>query len=400
MVETVPVEAFTDIDCRNVRLAVESMEPSQAGNLGFEDLKAQLEVSGIRVGIARLSDILDNGHSETSARRHAKMVVECYHRRLAISTMKQVAQNGCNLGGENISDWRESALQTCTEVLQYDVGDVVPVEVTDVMVDVLDRQRQIHLSGLPPGSDTGYDGLTRMIGGWKKGQLCLVAARPSMGKTAFALCSARKGTKHGAQNLFVSLEMPLEDLVSRIIAQVSGYPTNKLGQHFGDVYDRLVDIGSIGLHVLDIPAATVEMISSYARSFKSRNGGLDVLWVDYLGLISVAQNLQSREREVSFISRSLKSIAKNLDCCVVALSQLNRQLESRPNKRPMLADLRGSGSLEQDADVIIFIYRDIMYDREADPMESEINVAKNRTGETGTIGLLWDSSTTRFDNVP
>jgi replicative DNA helicase len=275
----------------------------------------------------------------------------------------------------------------------------------DEMQDAFDYVEMLmnrggELTGLP----TGYPEIDEITGGLQPGELVIVAARPSMGKTALALNIARNAAvDHGKKAAVFSLEMTTRSLVLRLLAAEAGIDSGTFRRGFIAVADhrKLVDaagrLSHADLWIDDSGSLTVLEMKAKARRLKAERG-LDLVVVDYLQLAKGEGDAERREQEISEISRGLKALAKELHIPVVALSQLNRGPETRraEDKRPILADLRESGAIEQDADVIAFIYRDCVYNPDADPAEAELIIAKQRNGPTGTLKLRFESRFARF----
>ena len=253
------------------------------------------------------------------------------------------------------------------------------------------------------GISTGYGDLDRTITGLNKSDLILVAARPGMGKTAFALNIAANVALRGKKTVAIfSLEMSREQLMNRLFASEGGIDSRRLltgelsTEDWGKVADLSPLFGAAPLYMDDTAGITVAEMKAKLR--RVRNLGLVV--IDYLQLMSTGRRSDNRVQEVSEITRSLKIMAKELNVPVITLSQLSRGPESRSDHRPMLSDLRESGSIEQDADIVLFLYREAYYEKDRDDQsEAECIVAKNRHGETGSINLRWDGRYTRFFSV-
>ncbi len=253
------------------------------------------------------------------------------------------------------------------------------------------------------GTRSGFSYLDTVTSGLNKSDLILIAARPAMGKTAFALNIACNVARHGDKEVCIfSLEMPREQLVSRLLSTEAQVDSNKLrnGRLNGDDWVRLAAGASylqgLPLYIDDTASITVQQIKAKLRRMKN----LGLVVIDYLGLIQSTLRTENRVQIVSEITRQLKIMAKELDVPIILLSQLSRGPESRTDKRPMLSDLRESGSIEQDADIVMFLYRDAYYNKESQqPNVAECIVAKNRHGETGTVNLIWDGQFTRFSTM-
>ena len=283
------------------------------------------------------------------------------------------------------------------------------VPVSEIIPDVIKNLEELAarremVTGIP----TGFFELDNKTSGLHDSDLIIIAARPSMGKTALSLSIAYNvAVKEGKNVAFFSLEMSKEQLVIRLLSQESKIPLQKIRTGFltSHELDRLIEasdtIRQAPLYIDDTPAISVLDARAKARRLKTEIG-LDLLIIDYLQLMKGIKRTENRQQEVSEISRSLKSLAKELNIPVIALSQLSRQVEQRADKRPQLADLRESGSIEQDSDVVIFIHRPEVYKKEPSPDEmgiAELIIAKQRNGPTGTVKLSFIKELTRFENL-
>ncbi len=243
-----------------------------------------------------------------------------------------------------------------------------------------------------------------MTSGMQKSYLIILVARPSIGKSAFALCVARNAAIKGYKVAIFSLEMGKMQLSQRLLSMEAGVDSHRLRtgrldnndwMKMSAVMDRLSEAD---IRIDDTPGITVMGIKNKCRRMKAE-AGLDLVIIDYLQLMSAEGRVESRQQEVSNLSRNLKQLARELDCPVLVLSQLSRAVESRSDHRPQLADLRESGSIEQDADVVLFLYRDEVYDKETDrPGECEVHISKQRNGPIGVVDVLWQGRYTRFVN--
>ncbi len=284
-------------------------------------------------------------------------------------------------------------------------GDFASVgAVGEVTLDKITKlsENKAGLTGLP----TGFRDLDRMTSGLQPSDLILVAARPSMGKTAFTLNIAQNvGVRQHKTVAFFSLEMSQEQLVQRLLCQIAHIDSQKLrtGQLNSDEeWTRLTDacdkLYESPIYIDDTPGISVAEMRSKARRLKSEHG-LDLIIVDYLQLMQ-GRNAESRQQEISEISRSLKALARELKVPLIALSQLSRSVESRQDKRPMLSDLRESGALEQDADIVSFLYREDYYDKETENQHiTEVILAKHRNGPVGSVKLYFKNEFTLFLNL-
>ncbi|MDM5271420.1 replicative DNA helicase [Sulfurovum sp. zt1-1] len=295
-------------------------------------------------------------------------------------------------------------------------------EITLAMLEEINRLKAMGNSKLI-GTDTGFKNLNDKTSGFGKGDLVIVAARPAMGKTAFVLNMALRAIERDEGVAFFSLEMPAEQLMLRMLSAKTSIPLQSL--RVGDLTDEqwsqlsaaTNDISKKKLFVDDGGHATIHQVRSKLRKLKSRHPEISIAIIDYLQLMS-GDGKEGRQQEVSEISRGLKQLARELQIPIVALSQLNRGLEARENKRPMLSDLRESGAIEQDADIILFVYRDDVYReakekekemkakaegkeytsefRKKSEEEAEIIIGKQRNGPTGTVDLVFQKRFTRF----
>ena len=287
------------------------------------------------------------------------------------------------------------------------VGDFESLQ--DIVVDTIARINVIYeahggLTGIP----TDFADLDKLTSGLQPSDLILVAARPSMGKTAFTLNIASNVAIRGKKTVaFFSLEMSKSQLMQRILCSEAGLDAQKV--RIGDLpngeWERLIDladvIGKAPLYIDDTAGIQINELRSKARRLKAQHG-LDLIIIDYLQLMQGSGKISgdNRQAEIAEISRSLKALARELDVPIIALSQLSRSVESRQIKRPMLSDLRESGSLEQDADIVMFLYRDDYYDPDSEKKNiTEVIVAKHRNGPVATVELFFKKEFTRFDNL-
>ncbi len=282
------------------------------------------------------------------------------------------------------------------------------VPIRQVVLNAVDKIEKVsHIKGNVTGLSTGFIDLDNQTAGFQQSDFILVAARPSMGKTAFVLNVAEHMAIHESRSCAIfSLEMSKEQLVNRMFSLESHVDAQKIRtgdlneQEWADLIEGATMIGESKLIIDDTPAISVAELRSKCRKFKLEQG-LDCIIIDYLQLMSGSgRSGDSRQQEISDISRSLKALARELSVPVIALSQLSRAVESRPNHRPMLSDLRESGAIEQDADLVMFIYRDDYYNPDSpDKGIAEIIVAKQRNGPIGTVKLSWQPALTRFTNL-
>lgn len=316
--------------------------------------------------------------------------------------------NSCYAGNETLEAILEKTEKSVFELLQRrNTGDYVPIK--DIVLNALDRiERASKNKGTVTGIPTGFIDLDYKLSGLQSSDLILIAARPSMGKTAFVLNIAQYVAfkKNKAVALF-SLEMSKEQLVNRLFSLESQVDAQSLrtGNLKDSDWEKLIEgagiIGKSNLIIDDTPGISVSELRSKCRKYKLEHD-IQLVIIDYLQLMtgSVGGRSESRQQEISEISRSLKALARELNVPVIALSQLSRAVESRPDKRPMLSDLRESGAIEQDADVVMFIYRDEYYNKDSEyKKQAEIIIAKQRNGPVGTVHLAWLAEYTKFANL-
>ena len=352
-------------------------------------------------------DLLAAVSTSANVKYYADIVFEKSMFRKLIKTMEDIANN-CYLGNESLEAVLETTEKKVFELAQNrTTGDYVPIK--EVVLNALEKIEKASKSkGTVTGIPTGFLDLDYKLSGLQPSDLILVAARPSMGKTAFVLNIAQHvAFKSNKTVAIFSLEMSKEQLVNRLFSLESQVDSQALrtGNLKDADWEKLIEsagiIGKSNLIIDDTPGISVSELRSKCRKFKLEHG-LDVIIIDYLQLMSgsVGKRSDSRQQEISDISRSLKGIARELNVPVIALSQLSRAVEQRPEHRPMLSDLRESGAIEQDADVVMFIYRDDYYNKDTEtPNQAEIIIAKQRNGPIGTVHLAWLPDYTKFANL-
>ena len=353
-----------------------------------------------------LSDILDEITSSYNLLEYANLIKEkAMLRRLGNvgAEITQLAYNDIR-PAEDIIDIAESmVLNLSKKILKNSIVDMKTAGVDEIMR----MERVSDNRGKTLGIPTGFIDLDRMTSGLNNSDLIILAARPAMGKTAFALNLALNAGKEQKNVLVFSLEMPAQQLYQRLLSIESGIPQHKLKNVYleEDEWTKLtvatLNLSKTSIFVADLPYTNVLEIRSYARKMKSQKK-LDLIIIDYLQLIngtSRGGSEFSRQQEISDISRSLKGLARELDVPVIALSQLSRAVESRVDKRPMLSDLRESGAIEQDADIVAFLYREEYYIPETENKGiTELIIGKHRNGATGIVKLNFLSEFTKFTN--
>ncbi len=369
-------------------------------------LQAALREKGVPQEISSLEyigDLLSAVTISTNVKYYAEIVKKRALSRQLIKVSEETA-NACYGGQEPIDDILEQTEKKVFELAQDgELRENVPIE--QVTLSVLKRTSLAAKSkGSVTGIATGFADLDYKTSGFQRSDLLLIAARPSMGKTALVLNIAQYvAIKKKKPVVMFSLEMSAEQLVSRLLAMESRVDSQKIrigdlnGSQWMDLTYGAKSIADSGLIIDDTPGISVPQMRSRCRKYKLEHPDLSMIIVDYLQLMSASRSSESRQQEVSEISRSLKSLARELDVPVVALSQLSRAVEKRDDKRPMLSDLRESGAIEQDADVVMFIYRDDYYNKDSEKRGiAEVIIAKQRNGATGTVELVWLPQYTKF----
>jgi replicative DNA helicase len=357
-------------------------------------------------GIPSLISLQANTPATTNAGRYARIVGEHALLRRLIGVAGEIAEIGYAMP-DDVEAAVDRAEAMVFEVAERRVTDTL-MPLRDLLSESLDRLEALYGRGESiTGVPTGYIDLDERLSGLQKSALYIVGARPAMGKTAFALgIAAHASMDAGHPVLFFSLEMSHSEITQRLLcseARVDAIRVRNgrlVESDWPKISQAVGRLGEAPLFIDDNPALTIMDIRGKARRLKSKEGGLGLIIVDYLQLMSGRSNAENRQVEISEISRGLKILARELEVPVIALSQLSRNLEMRADKRPMLADLRESGSLEQDADVVMFIYRDEIYNPEsADRGTAEIILAKHRNGPTGSTNLAFLDHVTRFANM-
>ena len=352
-----------------------------------------------------VKDILDSVYTSAHIRQYASIVHEKAMLRRLIRTTEGIA-NACYAGKESMEDIFVDTEKQIFDIIQQNTsGEYVPIK--DVVLNALDKiEMASRTKGNVTGIPTGFIDLDYKTAGFQPSDLILVAARPSMGKTALVLNIAQHmAFREDVTVAVFSLEMSKEQLVNRLLSLESRVDSQSIrtGNLTDEDWSKLIEgagvIGKSHLIIDDTPGISVTELRSKCRKFKMEHN-LGIIIIDYLQLMTGSKRSESRQQEISDISRSLTAVARELNVPVVALSQLSRAVEQRPDHRPMLSDLRESGAIEQDADVVMFIYRDDYYNKDtAKPNVAEIIIAKQRNGAIGTIELAWLPQYTKFANM-
>ncbi len=363
-------------------------------------------------GIAYLNALAQSVPSAANLRRYAEIVRERAVLRKLVAASDEIATNAFNPQGRSVSqilDEAETKIMHIGEEGSRTREGFQPMD--RLVVQLIDRVTELANNGAEEvtGVRTGFFDLDRMTAGLQPGDLVVLAARPSMGKTAFALNIAEHvAVNEGLPAVVFSMEMGASQLALRMVGSLgridqSGLRTGRLrDDEWGRLTEAVDKLGQASIFIDESAALTPGELRARARRQARQCGKLGLIVVDYLQLMSgSSSNEENRATVLGEISRGLKSLAKELKCPVIALSQLNRSVETRTDKRPMMSDLRESGAIEQDADVIMFIYRDDYYNKETskEPGVAEIIIAKQRNGPVGTVKLTFLKPLTKFDNL-
>ena len=369
------------------------------------DRDGQLESSG---GLAYLAELTQNTPGVVNIVAYAEIVRERAVLRDLIKTSGEIADSAFRPQGRAVSDLLDDAERRILEIAERGgAGRRESVPIKDLLPTVMERIGELAQRDTPiTGVSTGFKDLDRETAGLQHGDLVIVAGRPSMGKTAFAM-NLVEAAAIGAELPVVvfSMEMPAEQLTMRLLSSLGRIDQQRVrtGALGTDDWPRLTSGAKIlnGTHIfiVDESAMTPTELHARCRRLQREHGSIGLVVVDYLQLMHVPGTRENRATEIAEISRSLKALAKELMVPVVACSQLNRSLEQRTNKRPVMSDLRESGAIEQDADLILFIYRDEVYNEDSeDKGKAEIIIGKQRNGPIGTIALTFLGRFARFED--
>lgn len=359
-------------------------------------------------GIEYLGELVNSSQSAANIVAYAGIIKERAILRKLISTAHSIADSGYNPDGRNSAELLDSAEQAVYRIADERPHDGGPLSVTPILKSAVERiEKLFEAKGNITGISTGFKDLDEMTSGLQKSDLVIVAGRPSMGKTSFAMNMVEHAVLHTEKPVLVfSLEMPADSLIIRMLSSLGKIDQSHMrnGRLENEDWDRLsmavAKLRNRPLFIDDTSSLSPGDMRSRARRVAREHGELGMIMVDYLQLMQIKGSSENRTGEISEISRSLKLMAREFNCPVVALSQLNRSLEQRPNKRPVMSDLRESGAIEQDADVIMFVYRNEVY--EPDKVETkgvaELIIGKQRNGPIGTVNLSFIGRHTRFEN--
>ena len=365
----------------------------------------ELEAAG---GLDYLSDLASGSRGTANIKAYSEIIRERAIFRRLISVANRIADNGYNPSGKMASEVLDEAEREVFNISDERPQDSGPVPINPLLEKALDRIDELAGSdGNLTGLGSGYKDLDALTSGWQKSDLVIVAGRPSMGKTAFAMNLVEHAVLNYDKPVLVfSLEMPSESLIFRLLSSIGRIDqtklrTGKLSEGDWPSFNKAAKaLKDRPLFIDDSPSVSpTEMRARARRIAREHDGQLGMVVVDYLQLMQIKGTNENRVTEISAISRSLKQLAREFDCPVIALSQLNRGLEQRPNKRPVMADLRESGAIEQDADLITFIYRDEVYNEDTpDKGVAEVIIGKHRNGPIGTVRLSFLGQFTRFES--
>ncbi|MDO5154505.1 MAG: replicative DNA helicase [Eubacteriales bacterium] len=352
-----------------------------------------------------VGEILAMVPTSAHAKQYAQIVQDKATLRKLIKFSEKTTE-ACYAGKSDVTDLLEDSEKGLFDIVQKRGGGDEFVSMQQIALNVLDTieasaRRGSKVTGVP----TGFIDLDEKLTGLHGSELILIAARPAMGKTAFALNIAQYAAmKAEIPCVIFSLEMSKEQLATRLIAMDSMVDSQRIrtGQLVDSDWDKLMDstyrVGSTPMFIDDTPGISIAELRSKCRKLKQTKD-IGLIVIDYLQLMNGSGKSESRQQEISEISRSLKKLARELNVPVIALSQLNRAVDSREDHKPVMSDLRESGAIEQDADVIMFIYRDDYYNKESEKKNiADIIVAKQRNGSTGPVELVWLGEYTKFAN--
>lgn len=397
-------EAHREIYAAMMELA-ERREPIDAITLS-DELKARNTLEGIG-GVGYIAELAAIVPTAANIGWYARRVAEMARLRSLTSVCMDVTSQAFDTPSE-VPEFLESSAGRVFEACFQAKDRTAMLGIAEVMRQVIYRFEQAYEGKAVGGLATGWVDLDTMLGGFEPGQYVLIAARPSMGKTAFAVDMARRFALQGQPVAFFSLEMNSEQIGGRMLCCEAGLNFSKTrsgfipGENFGKLAAAASALSQTQIFIDDSAASTPLSLRNRCRTLSQMLKGkpLGAIFVDYMQLMSPAQRTVSEQEALTQISKALKALAKDFNCPLFALSQLNRDCEKRENKRPILADLRASGALEQDADDILFLYRDEYYlgNKSEQPGVVEVIVAKQRNGPTGATSLTFLKESMRFEN--
>lgn len=365
--------------------------------------RSKLEQTG---GIEYLASLTENIVSTKSISAYLDIIKEKSTLRKIINISNELIEKGYkeNDDVQNLIDLAESRIFS----LSQNRGSNDFSKVKDVLITVFNQlEERAKVKGSVTGIDTGYRDLNRMTAGFQRSDMIVLASRPAMGKTSLALNLAMNAAKTGSSVALFSLEMSKEQYIQRLISleslvEISKFRTGALeDDDWLSLANVMNSISSANIFIDDTASISLFDLISKCRRLKI-DKGLDLIIIDYVQLMSYGAKSESRQQEISNISRGLKQLAREINCPVLALSQLSRSVEQRPDKRPLLSDLRESGAIEQDADIVMMLYRDEYYNKEESEKKgiAEVILAKHRNGPVGTVELVFIDRFTKFSDKP
>ncbi len=393
---------------RHIARLIENNKPADVVTVSESiDASEDKEKTG---GPAYLGALAQNTPSALNIRRYAELVRERSVQRRLAHVATGIAESALNPVGKEVAQLLDEAESKIFEIAESGARrDQGLLEIKPVLARVFERIDHLYHRDNPSditGVPTGYAKLDEMTSGLQGGDLIVVAGRPSMGKTALALNFAEHvAVDNGLPVAIFSMEMSSTQLAMRMLGSIARVDQHRMrtgrlnDKEWGELSEAMGKLHEAPIYIDEAGALTALEVRARARRLKRQYSKLGLIVIDYIQLMSASTHGENRATEISEISRSLKAMAKELDVPVVALSQLNRALEQRPNKRPQMADLRESGAIEQDADLIFAIYRDEVYNPEsAEKGTAEINILKQRNGPIGAVKLTFLGQHTRFEN--
>lgn len=355
-----------------------------------DELGSELNAAG---GMAYITELVTTTITASNVEHHIQIVRESSKKRMFFADISNVI-TAMKDGSTDYLEQTQQAIEKAQGKVAAEVGMIGDC-VLEAFTEICEGRKR--------GLDTGFAVLDQTISGLNKGHVCIVAGRPSMGKTSFAANIAANVALEGKSVAFFSLEQPSKDITKRMLISLSGCTEQDAHKmHSGSLAklaEALETVSKWNMGVID-DAYTLDRIRECCYSLKRKTKALDLVVIDYLGLIKTkGRKNGTREQEVSELSRNIKLLARELDCPIILLSQLSRAPEQRTDHKPILADLRESGSIEQDADEVIFLYRPAVYSSLSDGKEAIISVAKNRNGKTGEIDAEWDGEHFKYTDA-
>jgi len=393
---------------RHIVRLIESSRPADVVTVA-ESIEAS-EDKDKTGGAAYLAALSQNTPSSLNVRRYAELVRERSVQRRLAQVATEIAESALAPLGKEVGQLLDEAESKIFQIAESGARkDTGLLEIKPVLARVFEKIDHLHSQKNPSdvtGVPTGYVKLDEMTSGLQGGDLIIVAGRPSMGKTALALNIAEfVAVDNGLPVAIFSMEMSASQLATRMLGSIARVDQHKMrtgrisDKEWSDLTEAMAKLHDAPIYIDETGALTALEVRARARRLKREYSKLGLVVIDYLQLMSSSSQGENRATEISEISRSLKAMAKELDAPVIALSQLNRALEQRPNKRPQMADLRESGAIEQDADIIFAIYRDEVYNPESpEKGTAEVNILKQRNGPIGTVKLTFLGQYTRFEN--